>query len=226
MKSLSGPTVPIQLTVAINGSIISSLVVNILVVNVSEYKITDPLLIIIGIGAGLVPCIALLSFFEWLRRWQDTWDHQKRQLRNDSDKLKSLQPEIYFTRLHLSSALVHEASVLKALEGIGDLDSELLRLSISLPDFAPDDNEYTHADVWESFLDKLYPYARDGDIAGARRLGRLTWRIRLARRVRNGRRSLSRWVRLRLRKLRSTPKRNKRGRTRHRGRRSGGVRRG
>ena len=119
----------------------------------------------------------------------------------------------------LRYALFEHWDVEQVFNKINDLDSELLKLSITLPSVPFDYDAYATAEEWESFLGKLYSYARDGDIVRALRIGRSTWRSMLLLKGR----SLSGWWRFRLRRLRSTLKRSKQRGKRQRGRRSGGA---
>lgn len=209
-----------QLSATLIGALVSTLATVIVLTFRDEHHV--PLSsFLIGVGAGLFVGIVLGLVGEWRKRRQDRWAYQERQRRCDVSKLQELQGDIWFARQNLTQALFNYGNVVVALQEMGDLDSKLLQLSITLPEFPPDSEADAVAEGWESFLDKLYPYARDGDIAGARRLGRLTWRVRLSRRVRERWRRLSRWCRFKVRRLRSNPKRS-----RPRGRRSGGARRG
>lgn len=216
----SQATSPHPLLVALAGSVVT-------VVLAKALEDTDlPLAsLLIASFAGLTVGAILWIATVWANQWQERRDYQERQRRHDSNELKSLQKDIYFAGLNLRQSLLHDEGVLQALNSTHDLDSRLLLLSISLPNLDPDIDLYSAAEKWEGFLDKLYSYARDGDITGARRLGRLTWRFRMSRWGRLRWRSLSRWCRFRLRRLRSTLKRSKHGSTRQRGRRSGGARR-
>lgn len=177
-----------------------------------------------AIPAGLLVAVIVWIATVRANQWLESLDYERRQRRCDANKLKSLQEDIYYAGLNLQQSLLHDEGVLQAVNNTNDLDSKLLQLSITLPDLEPDFDTYNAAEEWVSFLDKLYPYAHDGDIKGARRLGRLTWRFKLSRWGRLSWRSLSGWCRFRLRSLRSTLKRSKQGSTRQRGRRRGGAR--
>ena len=219
----SQATSPHPLLIALAGSVATAVVTVVLAEALEKHDI--PLAsLLIGSLAGLTVGAILWIATVRANQWQERRDYQERQRRDDANKLKSLQQDIYFAGLNLRQSLLHDESVLQALNSTNDLDSELLQLSKTLPNLEPDFDTYSVAEEWESFLDKLYPYARDGDITGARQLGRFTWRLRLSRWGRLSWRSLSGWCRLRLRRLRSTLKRNRQVSTRQRGRRSGSVR--
>ena len=222
MKHSQAPS-PHPLLIALAGSVATAVVT---VVLAEAFEETDiPLAsLLIGSLAGLTVGPILWIATVRANQWQERRDYQERQRRHDANKLKSLQHDIYFAGLNLRQSLFHDEGVLQALNSTHDLDSKLLQLSISLPSLDPDIDSYSVAEEWEIFLDKLYSYARDGDITVARRLGRLTWRFRLSRWGRLIWRSVSGWCRFRLRRLRSTLKRSKQGSTRQRGRRSGGAR--
>ena len=174
-----------------------------------------PTAILAGLTVGAILWIAAVRANQWLERQ----DYQGRQRRDDSAKLKSLYPDIHRELENLRYALFEHWDVDQAFRKINDLESELLKLSITSPSVPFDYDAYAIAEEWESFLGELYSYARDGDIARARRIGRSTWSSKLLLSVR----SLSGWCRFRLRRLRFTLKRSKQGGTRHRGRRKGGA---
>jgi len=218
--SPSQATPPNPLSNPLLGSIISGAVTAVVVTIIGEQNISS-LSLLVAIVAGTVAGILSWFLLQWPSRWLEGWNFRERQRRRDVSTLQGLQSDIWHARQNLARALFHFGSVVDALQEMGDLDSKLLQLSITLPEFPPDYETEAFAEGWESFLDKLYPYARDGDTAGARRIGRLTWRARLSRRARESWRSLSRWCRFKVRRLRSNPKR-----IRRRGRRSGGARHG
>lgn len=131
--------------------------------------------IVIGIVSGVVTLFLLKFLSGWLQGWDNEW----RERRVDQNKLKGLQVELYYAQLNLGDSLFHDNVVPYDFNRTHNLDSELLQLSITLPDLAPDIDAHSAAEEWHEFYYKLYQYARDGDIRNARRLGRLTRRLRL-----------------------------------------------
>ena len=213
-----------QLSATLIGALVSTLATVIVLTFRDEHHV--PLSsFLIGVGAGLFVGIVLGLVGEWRKRRQDRWAYQEQQLRSDGKKLKALESEIFDAQHNLRRSLRPGNDLVDALNRASELFGKLRSLAIDRPDLEEYDFDmYMSAVEWESFLSELYPLARASDITRARRLWRLTWRFRLSRWGRLSWRSLSGWCRFRLRRLRSTLKRSKQGRTRQRGRRSGSAR--
>lgn len=169
-------TPPNPLSHPLLGSIVSGAVTAVVVTVIAENDI-EALLLLIAIAAGAASGILTWFLLQWPSRWLEKWDYESQQRRKHGEKLKRLQGDIWFASQRLTQTLHFEGDVIEALKQTADLDSELLELSITLPEFPPDYDAASTAEGWDSFLCALYPYARDGDIARARRLGRRTrWR--------------------------------------------------